>query len=404
MTYAAGVQSAEGSARCSASAGNCCATLSVLGEVPGRHRGPHGLAVMALLAIGFFATVTSPVFAQGSGTWTTVGSLNTARVGHTATLLPNGQVLVVGGEDASGVLASVELFNPATGKWTVTASMSTPRINHSATLLGNGDVLVAGGNNAAGMLSSAELYTPSTGQWKTTGSMSIPRSLHGAALLRSGEVLVAAGNNNVQASGNTAELYDPSNGAWHATGTMQSFHPFSLTLLLDGRALAVDDSGTTGSPGELYDPSNGQWSLTGAVYYAHSGTSIALLPSGDVLAYGNHFACYAGQFFSPSTNNWSRTLSQCGTDISFGPLTLLNTGKVLLAGGTIVYSGKASTVRRAALYDPSTNTWAGTGLLNQARSGHTLTRLLNGQALAAGGSVRDSSGTTFLASSELYTP
>jgi hypothetical protein len=233
--------------------------------------------------------------------------------------------------------------------------------------------------------------------------MTIPRASHGATLLNNGEVLVAGGNNTV-GSGNTAELYDPTTGAWKATGSMQSFHLFTLTLLQDGRGLAVDDSGSVNSSGELYNPSTGQWTLTGVMYYAHSGDAVALLPNGNVLAYGNHFACYAGQFFNPSMNTWSRTMGQCGTGISFGPLTLLGNGKALLAGGTIVYSGKANFVARADLYDPSSNTWAVTGALSQARSAHTLVELLNGQALAAGGFTKNSTGSTFLTSAEFYTP
>jgi len=86
-------------------------------------------------------------------------------------------------------------------------------------------------------------------------------------------------------------------------------------------------------------------------------------------------------------------------------LALLATGKVLLAGGTIVYSGKYSSAKNADLYDPSTNTWGSTGALNQARDSHTLTRLLNGQTLAAGGAVRVNNGpASFLTSAELYAP
>jgi hypothetical protein len=358
---------------------------------------------MAAIAIGLFAISTSTASAQTSGTWTNTGSLNTPRTGHTATLLPNGDVLVAGGKDATGDLASAELYTPATGMWTSAGSMSTPRIGHSATLLGNGDVLVAGGNNGAGLLPSAELYNPGTGQWKTTGSMSVPRASHGATLLLNGQVLVAAGDNN-GTSDKTAELYDPSKGTWHGTGTMQSDHSFSLTLLQDGRALAVDDSGTVNSLSELYDPSSGQWSLTGPLYYAHNG-SIAALGNGEALAYGNHFACYAAQIYNPTANTWSRTIGQCGTGISFGPLALLATGKVLLAGGSIVYSGKANVVSNADLYDPTTNGWLSTGRLNQARQNHTLTRLSNGQVLAAGGSFMEPTGPiTYLTSAELYTP
>jgi hypothetical protein len=141
------------------------------------------------------------------------------------------------------------------------------------------------------------------------------------------------------------------------------------------------------------------------MYYAHSGTAAVLLPNGDVLAYGNHFACYAGQFFNPSADTWSRTIGQCGTGISFGPLVLLGTAKALLAGGNIIYSGKSSSVTHANLYDPSTNSWVGTGALNQARTAHTLTLLPNGQSLAAGGFVNVNNGAaTYLTSAELYTP
>jgi large repetitive protein len=349
-------------------------------------------------------TILDDVRAQTSGTWTNTGSLNTARAGHTSTLLPNGLVLVAGGENATGSLASAELFNPSTGQWMVTGSMTTPRINHRATLLQNGEVLVSGGSNSTGSLASAELYNVSTGQWKSTGSMTIRRTSQGATLLHNGEVLVAGGNNSVGSPGNTTELYSPITGTWKATGGMQNFHTFTLTLLQDGRALAVDDSGLVNQPGEIYDPSTGQWTVTGEMYYAHSGDGVALLPNGDVLAYGNHFACYAGQSFSPNTNTWSRTIGQCGTGISVGPVTLLGTGKVLLAGGSIIYSGRSSSVARADLYDPSNNDWAATGALNQARLAHTLIRLLNGQALAAGGLTKNSTGSTFLTSAELYTP
>jgi hypothetical protein len=342
--------------------------------------------------------------AQTSGTWTRTGSLSIPRAGHTATLLPNGQLLVAGGENATGFLNSAELYNPSTGQWMMTGSMITPRINHRAILLQNGEVLVCGGDNATGSLASAELYNFSTGQWRSSGSMTIPRTLHGATLLHNGQVLVAGGNNSVGSSGNTTELYDPANGAWRASGSMQNFHIFTLTLLQDGRALAVDDAGQTGAPGELYDPSTGQWTLTAGMYYAHSGDAVTLLPNGDALAYGNHFPCYGGQFFNPTTNTWSRTMGQCYTGISVGPLTLLGNGKALLAGGSIIYSGKSSPVSHANLYDPSSNNWVSTGMLNQARSAHTLTRLLNGQALAAAGFAKNNGNITFLTSVELYTP
>lgn len=361
------------------------------------------LAFAGVVVLGLFAVAASTAVAQSSGTWALTGSLNTARAVHTATLLPSGQVLVAGGENTTGFLASAELYNPSTGKWIETGSMSTPRINHQATLLPNGQVLVSGGHSSTGALASAELFNPSTGQWTSTGSMTVPRTGHSALLLGNGQVLVVAGDNT--GTDSSTELYTPATGTWRATTSMQSPRSFTLVPLQDGRALAVDDSGTVNQESEIYNPSTAQWTLTGIMYYAHQG-AVVLLPNGNVLAYGNHFACYGGQFFNPSTNTWSRTQFQCGTGISFGPLALLATGKALLAGGVIVYSGRETSVTKADLYDFSSNTWAGTGALNQARDAHTLTRLLSGQVLAAGGGVVLGPGPpkTFLTSAELYAP
>ncbi len=85
-----------------------------------------------------------------SGTWTETGSLATARYDHTATLLPNGKVLVAGGLTAPTTLASAELYDPASGTWTATGSLATARYCHTATLLPNGKVLVAGGIGNSG--------------------------------------------------------------------------------------------------------------------------------------------------------------------------------------------------------------------------------------------------------------
>ena len=109
--------------------------------------------------------------AQVPGRWIVTGDLNVPHGGQTATLLQNGKVLVAGG-DATGVGA--EMYDPATGTWTTTGSMVTARGPwKTATLLQNGKVLVAGGQNGPLPLASAELYDPATGMWTTTGSMNV---------------------------------------------------------------------------------------------------------------------------------------------------------------------------------------------------------------------------------------
>ena len=116
---------------------------------------------------GNTSPMPGPAFSPAAApfTFSNTGSLNTARTVHTATLLPNGKVLVAGGQGASGgnFLSSAELYDPASGSWTTTGSLNTARADHTATLLPNGKVLVAGGYNGGPELTSAELYDPASG-------------------------------------------------------------------------------------------------------------------------------------------------------------------------------------------------------------------------------------------------
>src|SRR5437773_2543511 len=136
----------------------------------------------------------SPAYAPF--TFGNTGSLDTGRYWHTATLLPNGKVLVAGGYDGGSYLSSAELYHPATGTWSATGSLSTGRLVHTATLLPNGKVLVAGGIGNSGDLASAELYDPASGTWSATGSLSTARYVPTATLLPNGKVLVAGGIGN----------------------------------------------------------------------------------------------------------------------------------------------------------------------------------------------------------------
>ena len=157
------------------------------------------------------------IYDPTNGVWTPTSSLQTPRGSHTATLLPNGKVLVAGGGGLAPdpgspipVLASAEIFDPATGVWTPTGSMGQPRQVHTATLLTNGKVLVAGGVSFFGGVfpTSAELYDPVAGKWSPTFPLVSGRQDHIAALLPDGKVLVAGGFNNAD-TGPTAELFDP---------------------------------------------------------------------------------------------------------------------------------------------------------------------------------------------------
>ncbi len=135
--------------------------------------------------------------------------------GQTATLLLDGKVLVAGGygDMPDMITNSAELYDPDSGTWTLTATTIGAHANFTATLLPNGTVLVAGGGGGGGSLTSAELYQPSDGSWTAAAGMIEGRSTHTATLLGDGRVLVAGGC--CSSSGNmmiSAELFDPGSG------------------------------------------------------------------------------------------------------------------------------------------------------------------------------------------------
>jgi len=342
--------------------------------------------------------------AGASGVFEDTGSLGTARERFTATLLPNGKVLVAGGlDDTVTALASAELYDPASGTWTPTGSLGGARDRHGAILLFNGKVLVAGGQDDTGNpLPSAELYDPASGTWTPTGSIGDGGSHSTETLLPNGKVLVTGGLDNIGNPLASAELYDPASGTWTPTGSLGAARDRqTATLLPNGKVLVTGGLGNTGSPlasAELYDPVSETWTPTGGLGTARDRHGALLLPSGKVLVgggldnAGNPLA--SAELYDPASGTWTPTGS-LGTGRVQAASTLLPSGQVLVAGGSDGTSDLAS----AELYDPASGTWAPTGSLATAREHHTATLLPDGKVLVAGGLDNTANA---IASAELY--
>jgi hypothetical protein len=355
-----------------------------------RNGGSFVFAAFILFCLGSAPRVSAQNFVP-------TGSLNTARQGHTATLLNNGLVLIAGGYGYTGNLASAELYNPATGTSTPTGSLNIARELHTATALNNGMVLIAGGYDGA-YLASAELYNPATGTFVLTGDLNIPRLYDTATLLSNGTVLIAGGG-----APGRAELYNPATGIFTLTGSPNIYrYGHTATLLNDGTVLLA--GGINLSSAELYDPATGTFSITGSLNIAREYHTATALKNGMVLIAGGVAGGLGGTYpvtaelYSPATRTFTLT-GNLNNGRLFHSATLLNSGLVLVAGGGDSTVQTVGTLASAEIYDPAAGTFTLTGSLNSARLYQTATLLNNDTVLVTGGGGLSGG---ILASNELY--
>ncbi len=356
-----------------------------------------------------------------TNTWTAAPQMPTERVaGHSATLLTNGRLLVVGGVTSTGGTAAADLFDPVAATWTPVAPMGTMRSSHAATLLADGRVLVTGGSTvstsaAKGYVNnaSAEIYDPVANTWTATPPMSVARSHHTATLLPDGKVLVVGGENVQYLVEPTAEIYDPVANSWSAPRAQpiapRSQHtatllPSGLVLIAGGFDI-VDGLLTPTNTAELYDPvlhttttsstdGNGvttttttitgghDFTSTTPMAFAHYGHSATRLADGRVVVVGGQTT--ATEIYDPATATWGTSGATAATHTSHGAV-LLADGRLLVVGGT------QFALPTAELFDPATGVWTATAPMAVIRANPTATLMPDGSVMACGGAP-DSSG------------
>ena len=375
-------------------------------------------------ATGHYSDGSSKTLTGGGGTWAATGSMATARIYHTATRLPDGSVLVVGGYNAPAglVFASAERYNPATHTWSSAGSMTHPRLGHSATLLPNGKVIVVGGRQApaSNQTDTTEIYDPNTNSWSAGPSLLLGlREAHSAILLNTGKLLVAAGLRSYPdcAYRADAELYNYVTNSWAITGSLSLARSSATTTLLSNGKVLLAAGPQNGCPtpnvgmseAEIYDPAVGTWSVTGSLPGTRYNNFIAALPNGNALIAGgvahNILPTYLAStaVYNTVTGTFAASGSMATARVATGgagdngTAVVLENGDVLVTGGSNI-SGMLSS---AELYTTTTGLWTATGSMATARTYNTTTLLQDGTVLVVGG---QGNASPTLASAEIYTP
>ena len=344
------------------------------------------------------------------------GAMQVARLYATATLLTNGKVLIAGGMpclDADGVrgFASAELYDPKTGTFTMTGALTIPRDWAVATLLKDGRVLVVGGDNpgTGGCATpykgpstishtTADIYDPATGKFTRVGSL-IPSFPNTATILPDGSVLTAESDNGA------LDTYDPATGKFSRPGSLlRSYEYLAEALLPDGKVLFVGSRQVGGPRAEIYDPATGKSSSL-TLQLPAGATEVANVASGPVTATtlkdGRILLCIFDylEIYDPSTGSFTAAGSISLPGKWFvATATLLSDGDVLFAGGTDVEIDVDT--NQAGIYDPASG-YHQIGSLTTARELQTATLLPDGRVLIAGGT---SDQHNALSSAELFVP
>ena len=295
------------------------------------------------------------------------GSIFSPRVHHTATLLRNGKVVLVGGESNDGAINSLEIYDVETGTWIKGAPLPRPIFEQVANLIDEDLLMIAGGHDGQNTLASTLIYDSKVDAWISSPDMSMPRTKHVSTVLSDDRIFVHGGLNNSEILLH-AEIYEPESKQWISSNS--SFLPrvgHSVTTLNDGRVLIIGGYLSE----EVLEENSGDLCQT-FIRDIYTGT----LDNG----YGCKDGWVVTEIYDPSTDT-SKMSTSLITPRWKHTATLLNDGKVLVVGGT----NNSSSILEAEIFDPSTETWTDVGPMFHPRSGHTASLLSDGRGLVSGG-------------------
>lgn len=313
--------------------------------------------------------------------------------GHSATLVDDGTVLLVGGSRGERTLSSaINRYEPAFGTFLQVGSLSAGREGHTAVLLRDGRILVSGGESSLPTV-TAEIVDPRSGQAVPTGAPRVQRTMHAAVRLADGRVLVTGGQTAGEGAplgiSRSAEIWDPATGQFRLLGatltTPRAGH--TATRMPDGRVLVVGgfSTGRGYNFAEVFDPATETFAVVASVENRERGLHAEVQrPDGSVLILGGESATTEplSGVYHFRTDLTSERVADLLDARTLASAVGTRDGEVLLFGGE-VWPGNVIT-GKAEGYTALRGGYPIAGL-PQPRIGHTATRLSDGRVLIAGG-------------------
>lgn len=258
-----------------------------------------------ILVIGGYNQYSCEIYDPVNSTWEFTDSLNYQRDwGFTASVLENGEVIVVGGVDIEtnppGIytLKTCEKFDPTLEEWIIIDSLEIERKGHTATILNDGRLLIAGGDNSLGSISYCEVFNPITGQWSLTDSLFIKRGNHSAVLLPNGKVLVTGGGNLDSLYIFTCEVFDPAIENWDIVGVTSFPHHSHTSILLADSLILLVGGVIAPASWEIFNPKTFSSMYVSTLPFQKYESTVHLLPDGRVISIGGW--TYDGMWVLPT--------------------------------------------------------------------------------------------------------
>jgi hypothetical protein len=347
----------------------------------------HLIRLLAFFLVACFAVAADAI--------ERFGPPMSARMGHTATLLPDGRVLMDGGaigkpypHICEECMLEAELFDPASGKAIRVGGVRPSRKYHSATLLADGRVLIAGGLFGGKSSRSAEIFDPVRNEFVVTGDMVFPHARHSSHLLSDGRTLIVGGEA-------PTEIFDPQTGKFERVGGDDWPRTFPQSVLLDGDRVLY--SGGFPPSAGIMSPDGRSQNLNvptrGSGFEEHTATR---LPNGDVLILGGNEEM-GGWAYGFSSNS-RRTQLYAGDRYSLQEGAVMQDARsrhtaILLADGLVWVAGGIGIVEvpvpSSEFYDPASKQFRIGPDFSRGRSEQSATLLRDGRVLVLGGVAHD---------------